>query len=68
MQLHEIERALRYMDPIVIRFEDTQALEIVPRPHLTDISWCDRNRPVKVLGDLADYGESATDILEQLED
>lgn len=47
-----------YIDPVMIRWLDTGKIEIIPGPHLTDISWSERGRPyerIARLENLDDY-------------
>lgn len=69
MTLDVIQNAhQRYSEPIVVFFEDTETFDIIPRPFLSDVSWCDKGRPLKVCGDLGDFGESPSEMFEQLDD
>ena len=54
---HHIRQLLTnttYMDPTLIRFRDTGEIQVIPGPHLTDISWSERGREYEILCTVAD--------------
>ena len=53
--LQESTRWQDYMEPTVVHFPDTDEVEIVPGPHLDDISWSERGRNKEVLGMAEDW-------------
>lgn len=42
------ERLENMIDPIVLHWQDTDEFEVVPRPHLTDVSWSERDREYEI--------------------
>jgi hypothetical protein len=37
-----------YIEPVAILF-DTNEVSVIPKPHLTDISWSEKGRPTEVV-------------------
>ena len=61
-----IDRLHDMAEPLLIRYEDTGEMEVVPRPHLSDISWSERGRERTILLELD--GETLADIMEAFGD